>query len=75
MVKSLKFIIKSGVFDGLEGCMCERYGYQQNITSKTEIHSNTNENQCENDCRTNDTNMKEKGANMDPKREPESRAT
>ena len=48
--------------------MCERYGYQQNITSKTEIHSNTNENQCENDCRKNDTNMKEKGANLDPKK-------
>ena len=39
MVRSLKFIVKTSVFDALEGCMCERYGYQKNIKSETKIHS------------------------------------
>ena len=38
IVKSLKFIVKTIVFDGLEGYMCERERYQTNIKNKTKIH-------------------------------------
>ena len=38
MVKSLNFIVKTMVFDSLEGCMCERERYQKNIKNDTKIH-------------------------------------
>ena len=43
MVKSLKFIVKTNAFDALEGCMCERERYQQNIKSETKIHAKIDE--------------------------------
>ena len=35
MVKSLKFIVNTSVFEGLAGCTCERNRYQKNIKSAT----------------------------------------
>ena len=43
MAKSLNFIVQTMVFDGLEGCMCERERYQKNIKNDTKIHPNTYE--------------------------------
>ena len=50
MVKSLKFIVKTNVFDGLEGCMCEQERYQQNIKNETNIQPKINDKSIQISC-------------------------
>ena len=50
MVKTLKFIVKTNVFDGLEGCMCERERYQKNIKNETKIHPKIDDKSIQKSC-------------------------
>ena len=50
MVKSLKFIVKTSVLDGSEGCMYERQRYQKNIKNDTQIHPKIDEQSIQNSC-------------------------
>ena len=50
MVKSLKFIVKTNVFDRLEGCMCERWRYHKNIKSETQIRPKFDETSIQISC-------------------------
>ena len=54
MVKTLKFIVKTIVFEGLDVCMCEHEGYQKSIKSETKIHPNI-------DDKSEDTSSSKKG--------------
>ena len=46
IVKSLKFIVKTNSFEGLEGCMCERERFQKNIKNDIQINEKSIHNSC-----------------------------
>ena len=50
MGRSLKFIVKEIVFDGLEVCMRKRKRYPQNIKSETNIHPKIHEQSIQFSC-------------------------
>ena len=67
MVRSLKFIVRAIVFDGLEGCMCERKRYQKNIKSETKIRPKIDEQSIQIRDRKRDTQNMEINQQIDPK--------
>ena len=71
-VKSLKFIGKIIVFDGLEGCMCERERYLKNIKNDIKIHPKIYEKSIQKTCSKKACRNHEKTPEMDPTRQPES---
>ena len=53
MVRSLEVIVRTNVFDGLEGCMCERWRYQKNIKNETKVHPKIDEKSIQFSCSKN----------------------
>ena len=72
IVKSLKLIVETSAFDGLEGCARERYRYQKSIKNETQIHAKIYENQYKNHARIRGSQKDEKSSKIDRKLEPKS---
>ena len=65
MVKALKFIVKTNIFEGLEGCARERY--PQNIKNETNIHPKIDEQSIQIHARKRDTQNMEIHQNNNPR--------
>ena len=44
MVESLKFIVKTNIFEDLAGCVCEWKGYQNTIKNDNKLHPQIDDN-------------------------------
>ena len=72
MVKSLKFIVTTPVFEGLEGCVRERKRYQQNIKMIIKPIPKSMKNQCKIYTRKSDATNIEKHRKWSRKGNPKS---
>ena len=72
MVNSLKFIVQPNVFDGLEGCMCERERYQTNIKIETKIHPKIDDKSIQKTCSKKACRNHKRTSKHEPNREVES---
>ena len=66
-VKSLKFIGKTMVFDGLEGCMCEREIHQKHIKNDSKTHPKIDTKSMPNSCSTKECKKHGKSIKTRPK--------